>query len=158
MWHAPGMLLALFLTACASSVEAPTPPAPVATDAIAPIPDASDAPAGRIGGEPILPHPTVVGGISNRDVEEGMAAHRDAIRACWEAQRALTPTLAGKVLVKFTIRPDGAVGEVTTRSTSLRHPATEACVNAAVANARFPALTGGRLAIVHYPFAFPPEG
>jgi hypothetical protein len=111
-------------------------------------------PAGIIGGEPILPKPVVVGGISNDAVEEAIAAHRDAIVACYEDERAKMPGMAGKVLIRFTIRGDGRVADVSTRSTSLRHEPTETCVEQVIAQATFPELASGHLAIVNYPFVF----
>jgi hypothetical protein len=138
-----GLLLALF--ACAP--DAPPPVAPAPPQAVAP-------PAGAIGGEPILPRPTVVGAISADDVVAGMASQEAAIHRCWEQEKAKNPALAGKVLVKFVIGTDGAVRDPTVRSSSLRDPATEACVVARVGEVRYPPLASGT-AVVHYPFVFP---
>lgn len=139
------MLLLLAILACAPAPDEPVPPAATV----------EAAPAGSIGGEPILPQPIVVGGIAAEAVDAGIEAQMEGIRACIEAERAKHPDLAGKVLVKFTIAQDGSVREATTRSTSLRNPASEACLIARVVEARFPPLQSGRLAIVHYPFDFP---
>ncbi|MBW1878976.1 MAG: AgmX/PglI C-terminal domain-containing protein [Deltaproteobacteria bacterium] len=110
--------------------------------------------AGIIGGEPILPRPVVLGAISNDAVEEVIDAHRDAIVACYEDERAKVPGIAGKVLIRFTIGADGKVVDVSTRSTSLRHEPTETCVEQVIAQAAFPALASGHLAIVNYPVVF----
>lgn len=148
------MMLLFAVLACGSPpVEAPA--GTVAAPEAAPAEEAP--PAGKIGGEPILPKPLVIGGIDASAVEEGIAPHRDAITKCWEAALAERPHLRGKVLVKFKINRDGSVSETSTKSTSLRHPATEECVNQRVAEAKFPALATGSYAIVSYPFVFPPS-
>ena len=113
-------------------------------------------PKGSIGGEPILPDPVVVGGIDAKAVDQTIEAQMGEINKCWEDQRANKPGLAGKVLVKLIISKDGSVASTSTKSTSLRHAATEDCVNGALAKAKFPALQRGKTAIVSYPFVFPP--
>ena len=73
----------------------------------------------------------------------------------YEEARTKNAALAGKVLVRFSIAQDGSVSRTAIRSTSLWDTPTEDCVSARVAEARFPALEGGRVAIVTYPFVFP---
>lgn len=114
-----------------------------------------DAPMGRIGGDPIVPKPSVVGGIAAEAVEEGVAAVKTGIDQCYEAERAAKPDLkGGKVLVKFVIAKNGTVTSTSTTSTSLRHPAVETCVEKRVAEAKFAALERGETAVVYYPFVF----
>lgn len=125
----------------AAPVEAAPPPAP--------------AGGGIIGGEPILHRPVVVGAIAVEDVEAGIAAHAAELRRCYEDERAKDATLAGRVLVSFTVARDGGVARATTRSTSLRHPPTEACLNERMAQVRFAPLRDGETALVSYPFSFP---
>lgn len=138
----------LALTACA--------PAPSAEPVVSePSTPEHASPAGRIGGEPILPDPVVVGGIDTQQVSDVIGTHIEAINDCFEAERTTKPELAGKVLVKFTISKDGSVANASTKSTSLRHEPTETCLTSLLAQATFPALSGGRLAVVHYPFVFP---
>jgi hypothetical protein len=146
------MLLALL--GCGSASEAPVPVEEPADEPVAVEEDAP--PAGRIGGEPILPDPVVLGAISADAVETVVATHMDRINTCWETERAKDPKLAGKVLVKLVIGPDGSVTSTATKSTSLRNEPTETCVNQDLASATFPPLQGGKIAIVTYPFVFPP--
>jgi hypothetical protein len=149
------MLTVLIALLACTPAPAPAPePAPAPAEA----PTAAEAPPmGKIGGVPILPHPTVVGGIANEAVEAGVAPLLPAITGCWEEQKAAAPELKGKVAIKFTITADGKVGEASTHSTSLRNEPTESCIAAKLAAATFPPLKSGRLAIVHYPFEFPPQ-
>jgi hypothetical protein len=141
---------------------APAPSAPGADPAAAhppattPPPTTTDVPAGVISGEPILPEPVVVGAISTADVEAGLAPQLAAIHGCHATGAAAARS--GKILVKFRVTHEGRVAEPTTASTTFRDPTLEACVNAQVFLARFPALTEGDVAIVQYPFVFPAVG
>ena len=143
------MLVSLLIVlACSSSTpDVAEAPSPEATSA--------KAPAGTIGGQPILPKPMVIGGIDNQAVEDNILKHREEIKACYTNQLAQTPGLRGKVLIKFSIDADGKVSRSNTRSTSLRNEAVESCINEQVAKTTFPALKTGRVAIVQYPFVFP---
>jgi len=148
-------LTALTLTAC-DTPDAPNEPPPAAADVPAAEADArpTTPPPGRIQAAPILERPVVVGGISAEAVDAGVAAQQAAIDRCYTDAQAEAPGLSGKVLVNFTITGTGAVGRVATKSTSLRHPSAEACLNEQLALARFPALETGDIAYVTYPFDF----
>ena len=149
------LLLPLLLLAC--QTEPPVLVQPIANPAPVSAPATDGAPPpGRIDAEPILPRPLVLGDIGTAAVEAGIAAHQAAIDACYQQALATDPTLRGKVLVKFTILPDGRVGRAATKSTSLRHPATEDCVVAQVSAATFGPLQDGGTAMVSYPFSFGP--
>ena len=153
LWHNPAMLpLVLALFACGS----PQPePVDVPQERVEAPVEAEAPPAGSIGGEPILPNAVVVGAISVDDVHAGIAAQRGAIEKCYQDGLQRVPELAGKVLVKFTIGPDGSVESSKMKSTSMRDMGTEICVTESVRTAKFAKLSGGRLAIVHYSFVFP---
>ena len=115
----------------------------------------ASAATGSIQGEPILPKAVVVGGIDNATVVDVVEKRRAVFDRCFQNELAKDPHLAGKVLVKFSIARDGQVTHPSVRSTSLRNEATEACLLAEIARVRFPALEGGKIAIVQYPFVFP---
>lgn len=123
--------------------EAPAqvePPAP---------PDVPAEPAGpSIGGHPILPHTIVLGAISTQAVDDAVAAERSAVTACADGR-------TGTMLVQLNLGPDGAVVKSELKSTTLRHPETEACVVEALGAVRFPALERGELAIVKLPVVLP---
>lgn len=142
--------LLAWLLACDAPPAPPAPPAPAAPSAV-PAPPTG----GIIGGEPILHHPVVIGAIGVAEVEAGIAAHAAELHRCFEDARAQDPALSGRVLVSFTVARDGHVARATVRSSSLRHPATEACLTERLATVRFPPLQDGETAIVSYPFAFP---
>jgi TonB family protein len=140
--------LAIFLIGCAGGEPTTNSAEPVVEPSGTP-------PVGSIGGEPILPTAVVVGGVSNQAVEDSVEANHDAIAACYDGERLKKPGLAGKVLVRFIIDANGTVSSVATKSSSLRHPATEACLEGVIKAATFPELLRGKRAIVTYPFVFP---
>jgi hypothetical protein len=112
-------------------------------------PPGEDAPpAGRIGGEPILAKPAVVGAITAEAVERGVGAIRADLDACWTSR---AEGRSGKVLLRLVIAADGSVESATTQSTTLREPAVEECLTARAAAARFDALAAGDRAVVLYP-------
>lgn len=149
-------LLPLLLFAC--QTEAPVLVQPIANPTPVAAPELAEAPPpGRIDAEPILPRPLVLGGIGTAAVEAGIAARQAAIDSCYQQGLAADPTLRGKVLVKFTILPDGSVGRASAKATSLRHPATEECVVAQVLAATFAPLQDGSTAMVSFPFVFGPS-
>jgi len=112
------------------------------------------AAGGSIGGAPILPSVVVLGGISKSAVEAGVGQKMGAINRCYEDALANSQGLSGKVLVRFTIAENGSVSRAEIKSTSLRHEGVEACVSSSLAEARFPSLESGKMAIVTYPFVF----
>lgn len=115
------------------------------------LPPAPVAPAGKIGGEPILADPVVLGGISVDAVRAGLDAQKAAITACHGADAG-----KGKVLVRFAIAADGTVASARVQSTSLRDETTETCLLGVVQGATFPPLERGDKALVTWPFLFPP--
>jgi hypothetical protein len=150
------MVRTLLLTLALGCDPAPAPPT---ADAPAPAPTPvtptspqgepasprAEPPAGSIGGGVILERPVVLGGIENDAVEA--ALDRDQARACNTAGRP------GKVLLKFHIDAPGTVSQVTQKASTLRHPETEACLQALVQGTAFPPLSHGSTAIVTWPFS-----
>jgi len=128
----------LWLLACATEPVPATAPAPEAPAADAPV-------AGTISAAPILDTPSILGALEEQAVED--ALDFAAIKAC------NTSGEPGKVLVRFRIEESGAVEETRIRSTTLRHPATEDCLQAQLRATTFPAPTSGAFAIVSWPFS-----
>jgi TonB family protein len=140
--------------------------------------------AGRIatpdrlrGGGPIS-EPTRVGPAVERfvktDVREGppsvedgkidpsaiareIRGRRKAIAACYERALKAQPTLAGKLVVRFSLAAAGTVTAVEIDDDSLGAPEVGACIRAVVLRWRFPALAEGA-AELSFPFVFQPGG
>lgn len=143
------MTLLALLVACSTSTPPPEPPAAPGPEPAAPAPA---APAGIIGGAPILEQPVVIGGISKEQADGTIDAARDRIQACWKEHGG---GRMGKLLVKLSVAADGSTQRVVLRSTTLRQPETEMCVIAILTGLQFPALSTGDVAILTYPFTFP---
>lgn len=122
--------------------EAPEPAFQVAPE---PVEEPEAAPSGRIGGEPILDRPVVLGGIATADVE-AVVNELDWL-GCHKAG-------SGKVLVQMSLAANGSVSETKVASTSLRNPETEDCLLALLDGSTFPPLVTGEKAIVKYTFAY----
>jgi TonB family protein len=153
------MLVLALAFACSGAPEAPAPAAPepvAARPAPPPADPGGEAPAGRIGGAPILDRLVVLGALDTPAVEAALDAGKGRTDACYREADGSHPSRMGKVLVRFIIGPDGAVTKSETRASSLRHAATEACLTEAVAALPFPAPPNGGTAIVMAPFSFPP--
>ncbi len=125
-------------------VDVPTPDAPAADAPAADVPEAAAPPKGVVGGAPILDRPVVLGGIDNAAVEA--ALDKEGLKSCNTAGRP------GKVLLKFRIDKGGKVVHMEQKSSTLRHEATEACLQAAVKVTTFPELERGDSALVTWPF------
>ena len=84
--------------------------------------------------------------------------HLHEIKACYEAQLAHTPGLAGRAMVQFTIAATGQVVASALASSTLGNVKVEACLVRAVRAWKFPEPEGGGIVIVTYPFSFTPSG
>ncbi len=100
-----------------------------------------------------LAAPVVQGALDSAIIRRHLRRHLPRFQFCYEDQLQRTPTLAGTVSSRFTILGDGKVTAVTV--TGL-HPRVAACITTALQSVRFPAVAGGGVVQVSYPFAFHP--
>ena len=89
-------------------------------------------------------------------IRETMDRYSAQMRFCYDRSLARRPTLAGSVVVHFTIGPTGTVLDAKTRDSTLGDEDLERCLETRVRNLRFPKPIGGQ-AVVAYPFVFRPE-
>lgn len=90
-------------------------------------------------------------------VTRQIRARMRAIQACYEAQLQHDPSLSGRVLVRFSIHPDGTVRDVTTTENTTGSPEVAACVTDIIERFRFnPGPEGGSVSYA-YPFVFAPQ-
>lgn len=80
--------------------------------------------------------------------------HAAAIRGCYEAERAHTPALPGKVKVRWVINEDGSVREARVTESQLNNAAVHECLVAEIKRWVFPKPKGGGIVIVSYPLVF----
>jgi hypothetical protein len=81
--------------------------------------------------------------------------HFGRFRLCYESGLRTTPTLAGRVAVKFTIDKSGAVAAPADGGSDLPDKAVVACVVKGFANMSFPQPESGTV-VVTYPIIFAP--
>ena len=62
------------------------------------------------------------------DVSEVVNSHNNAIQYCYQRELKRNPSLKGKLVVRFLIKPNGKVSEVTMISSTLNNPRVERCV------------------------------
>ncbi|MEC7520551.1 MAG: AgmX/PglI C-terminal domain-containing protein [Myxococcota bacterium] len=80
-----------------------------------------------------------------------------AIQTCYERELRNNPTLAGRVLVRFTIQPTGTVSNATAQENTTGSPAVASCVVNTIRRFRFnPGPEGGSVSFA-YPFVFAPQ-
>lgn len=79
------------------------------------------------------------------------------IRFCYEWSLQTDPSLAGRVVVKFTVDTKGAAKDVKATSDELKSPQLLSCIEQAFAALTFPAPDGGQLQVT-YPFVLDNAG
>lgn len=74
------------------------------------------------GEEPILVS------IDKRYISEAIGQQVDSLRTCSEKELQQDPTLAGTVVLSFTITADGSVSAASVRESTVNNAAVERCV------------------------------
>ncbi len=100
--------------------------------------------AGRVTGTGKLDKAQIVSVVERR---------QPAVHSCFEREHRRTPSLAGKVGVRFTIGTMGRVIRIETTTNSTGSEAVGSCILARLRRWRFPKPEGGELT-VHYTFLF----
>lgn len=86
-----------------------------------------------------------------------MRSRRKAVSACYERALKQQPTLAGKLVVRFSLAAAGTVTAVELDEDTLGAPEVFACIRATALRWRFPPLAEGT-AVLSFPFVFQPGG
>jgi outer membrane biosynthesis protein TonB len=102
--------------------------------------------------------PIILGALDKSVIDEVVKKKLPAIRYCYQRQLNQQPTLAGKLVMKFTIDKHGGVSSATPKSSTLHNAAVDACVQKQFLRMRFPPPRGGGIVIVAYPFVFQSAG
>lgn len=71
---------------------------------------------------------TTLAGRDPDQVSKVVNGHNDAIEYCYQKELKRNPTLKGKLVVRFTINPQGKVSSATIVSSTLNSPELEACI------------------------------
>ncbi len=80
----------------------------------------------------------VLSGLPKDVINAVVQRHRGEIRACYDAALQRNPNLRGKVVVAFTIQPNGIVSYAGTKESSVGDSALENCVSSRVRTWVFP--------------------
>ena len=96
---------------------------------------------------------TTIGELSQSDILSVVSADKRQLGACAEEQRRLNPGLTGKLVMKWTIKLDGTVSNVTVVSTEFAKTPFAACVMKRIKTWRFPRHTVAGEP-VQFPFKF----
>ena len=75
------------------------------------------------------------------------------VKACYEWALKTTPTLAGKIVMHWTIDTDGAPRSIDVESNSMQPSPVPGCLQALIAEWQFPKPVGGNIE-VSFPFVF----
>ncbi len=106
---------------------------------------------GTVGGDPII-----LGALDRSLIDEVIKRHMNQIRYCYQRELTKTPSLGGKIVIKFTIAKDGSVSAASTKSSTMGNKSVESCVVGRFLRMQFPEPKGGGIVIVSYPFLFSP--
>ncbi len=106
---------------------------------------------GRVGGDPII-----LGSLDRALIDEVIKRNMNQIRYCYQRELTKKPSLAGKIVIRFTIAKDGSVSAASTKTTSMKNSAVESCIVGRFMRMQFPQPKGGGIVIVSYPFIFSP--
>lgn len=99
----------------------------------------------------------VLGALDRSLIAEVVKRNLNQIRYCYQRELARDPGLVGKVVVKFTIAPDGTVSAASVSSSTLSNASVESCLTGRFLRMQFPAAPGGGVVSVSYPFVFTPQ-
>lgn len=97
---------------------------------------------------------TVTGPLDKEIVRRIVRRNANKIRYCYEKRLQVDPSAAGKLVVTFTITPNGTVATASAKGV---HADVEDCVGHAFTQMEFPKPKDGGKVDVVYPFVFAPE-
>jgi TonB family protein len=80
-----------------------------------------------------------------------------AIQSCYEKELKRNPSLKGRVVVRFTIKPSGRAGDIEIEENTLGSEAVGSCIRTTIRSWVFPFKPDSETA-VSYPFVFAPAG
>ncbi|MCB9553182.1 MAG: AgmX/PglI C-terminal domain-containing protein, partial [Myxococcales bacterium] len=96
----------------------------------------------------------VIGGLGRDDIARVVRRHRDAIRFCYEKALQTKRGLEGKVTMRFVVGGNGAVLAAKAAESTIGSAEVEQCLARQIQTWVFPAVQGGGVVVVRYPFLF----
>jgi len=89
-----------------------------------------------------------------RAVVDTVRGYLPRVKGCYERVLKHDPEAEGKVVVRFVVKPDGAVASADMTSDTMAYPAVSECVVGEVRTWSFPPPSDGKAITVSYPFVF----
>jgi biopolymer transport protein ExbD len=99
---------------------------------------------------------TVVGARSQRSVDKVITPRLPEFEACYLTLLASKPELSGRIMLRVTVAPDGALMETKIGSSSVEDSALEACVLEIGGTLKYEKIEENLTTIVQYPMLFSP--
>ena len=103
----------------------------------------------KAGGTPII-----LGSLDKSLIDTVIRKNMNQLRYCYQRELTKNPGLEGKIIVKFTIAPDGSVSRSGIKTSSMGNSDVETCLTERFKRFKFPEPKGGGVVIVSYPFVF----
>jgi len=101
-------------------------------------------------------NPIIMGALDRSLIDEVIKRKMRQIRYCYQRELAKDPSMAGKVVIGFTIAGNGSVSKANVKSSTLGASTVEKCVVDRFYQMQFPEPKGGGIVLVSYPFIFSP--
>ncbi|MDX2023859.1 MAG: AgmX/PglI C-terminal domain-containing protein [Deltaproteobacteria bacterium] len=117
------------------------------------------ASTGSVGGEKSVKAvvssaaPSVDGELDPNIVAKEVKRRLGAVKVCYERALKRNPALSGKIVVVWTITPEGTVTGIDVENDSLGDPEVAQCIKKNISGWRFPRPAGGSVE-VSFPFVF----
>jgi hypothetical protein len=92
--------------------------------------------------------------LTREEIRLVVRAKLPNVRACFDAGLARAPDLGGRVLLRFTIGPDGRAGSIAVDEDELQDAIVTDCLRAELASWQFPRPRDGAAITITYPFVF----
>jgi hypothetical protein len=99
---------------------------------------------------------SVTGSMTKAQIKRGIDAGATSIRSCYEQALVVWPRIAGRVMTRFIIAPDGTVDSSEITSSELGKEAVECCISSTMATLVFDPPQGGGIVVVSFPYIFEP--
>lgn len=107
-------------------------------------------PTGRVANGQAL----VMGSLDRSVIQRVIQQNKARIRYAYERELTKNPNLAGKIVVKFTVGPEGKVTAAQIASSTVNDAVVEEQVLRVIRSLQFPKIPGGGSLQVTYPFIF----
>ncbi|GMU08783.1 AgmX/PglI C-terminal domain-containing protein [Corallococcus caeni] len=93
--------------------------------------------------------------VSPKDLARFIQRMKASIQRCYEKELKRDPTLKGRVMVRFNLKPDGRAGNVEVDESTLRSEGVSSCIITTIRGWKFPFQPSDDVP-VSYPFIFSP--